>query len=192
MTDNILQQIKLFVKINEEEENAFLKILETIHLKKKEYIFEEGKICNSIYFVNKGCLRLFQNIDGVENTLDFFFENHWYSDFQSALLRKPSDENVQAIENSEVIKIDIMQLENLYLSYPIFERMGRLLVTHILLSFITLRKEISKENPKERYVRILKEQPEIIQKIPLQFIASFLGIQKESLSRIRKKYLHGF
>ena len=183
----ILDDIKQYVTLNATEEKAFIGIIEIKKLEKNEFLLREGKTCDKIYFVNKGCLRLFHINNDSENTLDFLFANIWYTDFQSALLNQPTDENVQALEKSEIVQFSIKDLDNLYLIYPVFERMGRLLIQNALISLTNLNKEIVHETPEERYLKILNQQPEIVQKIPQYYIASFLGIKGESLSRIKKR-----
>lgn len=194
MTIQILNNIKQYVTLNATEEKAFTDILEIKQLKKKEFLLQEGKTCDKIYFINKGCLRLF-HVNDVhinncnENTLEFLFANTWYTDFQSFLLNQPTDENVQALEKSEIVQFSIKDLDNLYLIYPVFERMGRLLIQNALISLTNLNKEIVNETPSERYLKILNQQPEIVQQIPQYYIAEFLGIKRESLSRIKKRIL---
>ena len=189
MITQILNNIKEYVTLNAIEEKAFTAILEIKQLKKKEFLLQEGKTCDKIYFVNSGCLRLFHVNNSEENTLEFLFANTWYTDFQSFLLNQPTDENVQALEKSEIVQFSIKDLDNLYLSYPVFERMGRLLTQNALISLANLNKEIVNETPAERYLKILKQQPEIVQKIPQYYIAEFLGVKRESLSRIKNKIL---
>ena len=188
----ILDNIKQYVTLNAKEEKAFTDILEIKQLKKKEFILKEGKICDKIFFVNTGCLRLFHTTDDSingykENTLEFFFAETWYTDFQSNLLNQPTDENVQALEKSEIVQFSIKDLDSLYLTHPVFERMGRLLIQNALITLTNLNKEIVNETAEERYLKILQQQPEIVQKIPQYYIAEFLGIKKESLSRIKKR-----
>ena len=192
MIVQILENIKQYVTLNALEEKAFTEILEIKQLKKKEFLLKEGKICDKIYFVNCGCLRLFHTTDDIingykENTLEFFFAETWYTDFQSNLLNQPTDENVQALEKSEIVQFSIKDLDNLYITHPVFERMGRLLIQNALITLTNLNKEIVNETAEERYIKILNQQPKIVQKIPQYFIAEFLGIKKESLSRIKKR-----
>ena len=85
MTHQIIQSIKSFVRLNEAEKQAFLAILEVKNLKKKAFLLQEGKICNKITFVNSGALRLFYNVDGLENTVQFFFADSWHTDYASFL-----------------------------------------------------------------------------------------------------------
>ena len=187
MTHQIIQSIKSFVRLNEAEEQAFLAILEVKNLKKKAFLLQEGKICNKITFVNSGALRLFYNVDGLENTVQFFFANGWYTDYASFLTEQQTIENVQALEDTEVIQFKKEDLYKLYDIYPVFDRVGRVMAENAFLSLSSLNKMLTNETPEERYLSLLAQRPELTEKIPQHYIASYLGIQPESLSRIRKR-----
>ena len=189
MTEQILKSIKSFVTLNEEEEKSFSDILQVRQLKKKEFLLQEGQICNKISFLNSGCLRLFYNIEGIENTVQFFFANSWYTDYASFLTGKPTVENVQALEPCEVVQFKKEDLYKLYNIYPVFDRVGRVMAENAFLSLSNLNKMLTNEEPEQRYLNLLKLRPELVEKVPQHYIASYLGIQPESLSRIRKRIL---
>jgi CRP/FNR family transcriptional regulator, anaerobic regulatory protein len=150
-------------------------------------LLQEGKVCDNIFFINSGCVRLFYAVDGVENTAQFFFSGSWYTDFSSFLTREPTIENVQALDPCEVLLMKQNDLYKLYQEYPVFERVGRVLAENAFLSLSKLNKMLKNEEPQERYLNLLQQRPEIVEKIPQHYIASYLGIQPESLSRIRKR-----
>lgn len=189
MTTQIIQSIQSIVPLNVEEENAFLKILEVKKFNKKEYLLHEGQICNKITFINSGCMRLFYNMDGVENTVQFFFGNSWYTDYASFLTGKPTIENLQALENCEVVQLQKNDLYKLYDAMPIFDRVGRIYAENAYLSVSQLNQMKTNQEPEKRYLNLLKQRPELVQKIPQHYIASYLGIKPETLSRIRKRIL---
>ena len=189
MTEQILKSIKSFVTPNKEEEKSFIDILQVRQLKKKEFLLQEGQICNKISFLNSGCLRLFYNIEGIENTVQFFFANSWYTDYASFLTGKPTVENVQALEPCEVVQFKKEDLYKLYNIYPVFDRVGRVMAENAFLSLSNLNKMLTNEEPEQRYLNLLKLRPELVEKVPQHYIASYLGIQPESLSRIRKRIL---
>jgi CRP/FNR family transcriptional regulator, anaerobic regulatory protein len=187
MPNQIIQSIKSIVNLNAKEEEAFLQILEYKKLKKKEYLLQEGQICNKITFINSGCIRCFYNVDGVENTIQFFFNDSWYTDYASFLTGNPTMENMQALENSEVVQIKKNDLYKLYETMPIFERVGRIFAENAFLSVSQLNQMKTNEEPEIRYLNLLKTRPELAQQIPQHYIASYLGIKPETLSRIRKR-----
>ena len=189
MTEQILKSIKSFVTLNKEEEKSFIDILQVRQLKKKEFLLQEGQICNKISFFNSGCLRLFYNIEGIENTVQFFFANSWYTDYASFLTGTPTIESVQALEPCEVVQFKKEDLYKLYNIYPVFDRVGRVMAENAFLSLSNLNKMLTNEEPEQRYLNLLKLRPELVEKVPQHYIASYLGIQPESLSRIRKRIL---
>jgi CRP/FNR family transcriptional regulator, anaerobic regulatory protein len=187
MTTQILQSIKSIVSLNENEEEAFTKILEIKQFKKKAFLLQQGQICNKVSFINTGCMRLFYEVEGVENTVQFFFADRWYTDYESFLTGNPTIENLQALEDCEVIQFKKSDLYNLYITHPVFERVGRILAENAFLSLSKLNKMLTNEEPQQRYLSLLSQRPEVVKNISQHYIASYLGIKPESLSRIRKR-----
>ena len=134
-------------------------------------------------------MRLFYNVDGVENTIQFFFGDSWYTDYASFLMGRPTIENMQALEVSEVVQFKKDDLYELYHKMPIFERVGRIFAENAYLSISQLNQMKTNEEPEVRYINLLKTRPELVQRIPQHYIASYLGIKPETLSRIRKRIL---
>ncbi len=189
MASQIMQSIKSIVGLNEDEERAFASILTTKQFKKKEFLLQEGKICTNVSFVNNGCMRLFYNVDGVENTIQFFFGDSWYTDYASFLTGKPTIENMQALEPCEVVQFKKDDLYKLYNRFPVFEKAGRVLAENAFLSLSRLNQMLTNEEPQQRYLNLMKQRPDVVEKIPQHYIASYLGVKPESLSRIRKRIL---
>lgn len=187
MISQIIQSIQSIVPLNKVEEDAFAGILEVKQFKKKEFLLQEGKICNKISFINSGCMRLFYNVNGVENTVQFFFANSWHTDYASFLTGQPTIENMQALEPCEVAQFRKTDLYKLYNLYPVFDRVGRVMAENAFLSLSKLNKMLTNEEPEQRYLNLLQQRPELVERIPQHYIASYLGIQPESLSRIRKR-----
>ncbi len=187
MTTQIIQSIKSLVPLTFDEEQAFLQILDIKRFSKKEFLLQEGKICTKVSFINSGCMRLFYNAEGVENTIQFFFGGSWYTDYASFLTGYPSFENMQALETCEVVQFKKEDLYKLFDQFPIFDRVGRVMAENAFLSLSQLNKMLTNEEPQERYLNLLKLRPDIVEKIPQHYIASYLGVKPESLSRIRKR-----
>jgi CRP/FNR family transcriptional regulator, anaerobic regulatory protein len=189
LTYQIIASIKKLVPLNKEEEEAFEKILIVVQIKKKEFLLQEGNICNKITFINNGCVRMFYNVDGTENTVQFFFADSWYTDYESFLTGAPTVENLQALQDSEVIQFRKEDLISLYQTHPVFEKVGRVMAENAYLSLSTINKMLANEEPTQRYLNLIKQRPDVVEKIPQHYIASYLGIKPESLSRIRKRIL---
>lgn len=179
--------IAQFIALTEEEFDYFYQELDFRELKRKELLLRIGNVCKEAYFVASGLIRYFHSIDGDEVTGQFFFEGSWYSDYESFLIGTPSDQNIQALEPSEIAILSKVQLQKLFLEIPKFERFGRLMAEN---AFIGLRKRTEAYahlSAEERYLRLIDERPKVIQRVPQHYIASYLGIKPQSLSRIRKR-----
>ncbi|MGF1637073.1 MAG: Crp/Fnr family transcriptional regulator [Cyclobacteriaceae bacterium] len=153
----------------------------------KEHFLRIEKICHEIGFINKGCFRTYYLADGKEINTHFAFENEFVTDYDSFLQEKPSRYFIQALENSEIVTFNLSALQNAYNESQNWERFGRIiaeqsykLTTQRVESFLFL-------NGEQRYLDLLKNQPHIFDRIPQYHIASYLGLERESLSRLRKK-----
>jgi CRP/FNR family transcriptional regulator, anaerobic regulatory protein len=189
MPKQIIESIKSFVSLTLQEEEAFKQVLQVKQYKKKEFLLQEGQVCDKVTFINSGCMRLFYTVEGVENTVQFFFGDTWYTDYASFLTGQATIENMQALQNCEVIQFKKQDLLNLYEKFPIFDRVGRVMAENAYLSLSRLNQMLTNEEPELRYLNLLKQRPELVQQIPQHYIASYLGIKPESLSRIRKRII---
>jgi CRP-like cAMP-binding protein len=187
MTDQILNNVKSIVKLSKIEEMALLQSLDYKQFKKNEIILQQGSICNSVMFINKGCIRYFYLKDGEEITGQFFSENNWFTDYDSYLTNKPSEIIIQALEDCTIVFIQKTKLEQLYEKHVVFERLGRLLAENAFIGLRSRYKSSMLLSPEDRYKAFLKNRPEIAQRVAQHYIASFLGIKPQSLSRIRKR-----
>ena len=183
----IINNIKSFVALSQNDEDAFIKILQVKKYSKKEFILQEGEICDKIFFINSGATRDYFNIDGEEKTVQFFFGDSWFTDYGSFLTNQPTIENLQALEPCEVVHFKKSDLYNLYVTNPVFERVGRVMAENAFMRLMSLTTMRTNQDPEERYLNLLKERPEVVERIPQHYIASYLGLQPQSLSRIRKR-----
>jgi len=188
----IIQSIKSIVPLNEEEEREILSKVEIRLFKKNEFLLREGQICNKVTFVNSGCMRLFYEVEGTENTIQFFFNGSWYTDYASFLTNRPTIENMQAIQTSELAQISKEDLYFLYDRHQKFDRVGRVLAENAFLSLSQINQMLVNEKPEDRYLKLLNEKPEIVKQIPQHYIASYLGVKPETLSRIRKRIFSSY
>jgi CRP-like cAMP-binding protein len=190
MYEQIIKQISQIINLDNDEADYIKDKLEVKKLKKKELLLQEGAICKYVYFVNSGCLRYFYLVDGIENTGQFFFENIWYTDYESFLLSKPSRQNIQALEDSEILCLSKPDLSDLYTAIPKFEKFGRIMAENAFLSVKSKNETLLNQSAEERYLKLIKERPKVVERIPQHYIASYLGIKPPSLSRIRKSLGH--
>lgn len=173
--------------LTEEDCSLFEPFLKTKNYKAKEYFLSQGKICHEIGFVNKGCFRTYYLADGKEINTHFGFENEFITDYDSFLQGKPSRYFIQTLEEAEIVTFNLTALQNAYNQSQNWERFGRMiaeesykLTTQRVESFLFL-------NGEQRYLDLLRNRPKMLERIPLYHIASYLGLERESLSRLRKK-----
>jgi len=176
------------VSLSDEEFKVFNDAIEVKPLAKNEFFIEEGRICDYIGLVNEGVLIYFKSMDnGNEITTDFAFEGDWVTVNQSRLNNAPSLINIKAIENSELLVIKQQELADLYIKIPKIERLGRILMEQAYLKIVQQSVDLQVLTATERYENLLRQFPEIFQRVQLYHIANYLGIAPKSLSRIRKE-----
>ncbi len=157
-------------------------------IKKRKDLLVSGAICKDFAFVVKGCLRSY-TIDekGTEHVVQIAMENYWIADLHSYFTQQPSQTNIEAIEDSHLLLLSASSLEELYDQIPSLDRFFRKLFANALVISLERMNQSNSETAEKRYTKLLKEHPDIIRRVPLLHIASFLGITPESLSRIRKQ-----
>jgi CRP-like cAMP-binding protein len=185
--ESLFERIGLFCKLSDQAIESMRSVLQKIELTKGDYLITEGKVCNHIYFLKKGSLRGFYNLDGKEISYWFAFENDFVTSFYSFITRKPSVENIQLIEDSILWGITYDDLQKLYNEHPDIERFGRLTNEHYYVMLEDRFVSNHFKEARERYENLISEAPHIIRRVPLGYIASYLGITQETLSRIRNK-----
>lgn len=180
----LFQYFRKYNTVSEEAENAISQISSVIKIKKNQNLQSIGHTCKTIYFINKGVARVYYYYDGVDITESFAFENNIIARVESLFTGKPSRKAIQVLEDSEIIAINATHLFGLYDAYPEIERLFRKIFEAGYLDTIQRIEGIQFHSAEERYLALLKET-EIVQKIPLKHIASYLGITQVTLSRIR-------
>lgn len=187
MYGRLRETLNKFVSLSDSEFTEFTDRLTSRALEKDELFLREGEVCNHCIFIDSGCLRYYLTVDGEEKTGQFFFEGGWYVDLESFLTGQPSEQNIQALEPSQCFLMHKKALYELYAQRQIFERLGRLLAEHGFLGIRRKNQMLTNLSPEERYIDLMNTRPKVIERVPLMYIASYLGIQPESLSRIRRR-----
>lgn len=181
----LLKHIKTIYPISIEAENSLAQICTEVQFKKGIDVQPIGHTCKSIYFVKKGCVRIYYFKDGTDITESFEFENAFVARAESLFTGKPSRKAIQAIEDTQLIAIDSNKLFKLFDSQPDLERLFRKIIEAAYVNTVNRIESLQFNTADERYLNLLKDQPNILKRVPLKFIASYLGITQVSLSRIR-------
>jgi CRP-like cAMP-binding protein len=184
---SVVTNLSQFLKFNEEEGEAFRKILRLKTLKKNELLLLEGNVCNYGLFIEKGCIRYYYMNDGVESTGNFFFENDWYADFESYLYGKPSMQNIEALEDCVLYLAYKEDFDKLVVEYPVFNSFLRVMMERTIKGLTGKSMSMTLLPPEDRYLRFIKHCPKVVERVSLKHIASYLGVKPESLSRIRSR-----
>jgi len=153
----------------------------------KELFLAEGKVCLEIGFVNKGCFRTYYLADGKEINTHFVFENQFVGDYDSFISARPGKYFIQALEDAEIVTFNLAALQNAYDQSQNWERFGRMMAEHSFKLTTQRVESFLFLDGEQRYLALLEQQPELLSRIPLYHIASYLGLERESLSRLRRK-----
>lgn len=154
---------------------------------KGDFICQEGQVCNEVAFIESGLMRSYYNLKGKEVTRFVLMKNNFITALASFISQKPTAENLQAIKDCELFVISYDDIQHLYGEYLKWQELGRLVVEKSHLQLERRVFELISMTAAERYRSIAKDQPDIIDNVPLQYIASIIGVKPETLSRIRKK-----
>jgi len=156
-------------------------------LKKGSHILEAGNICRYIIFIETGLVRYYINNDGIEQTNYFNKEGEFVCYYLSFLSQTPSDVSIQALEDTTVYIISFDDMQQFYKEVEYGERFGRLGIEQVFVSVIGQIKSLYVDTPEVRYQKFLSNYRDLAQRIPQYYIASYVGIKPQSLSRIRKR-----
>jgi len=177
----------VFATLTPEEQEVILGLDSIREYKKGHLLVKEGQYFKESYFVVKGVLRQFRNIDGEEKVSSFYMEDEVVHSVTAASRHKVSSFNLECLENCRISVVSFEEEKEMYKRFPRFERMCRLNTEKHLLEYQEQMSLYMASSPEERYKNILNEKPELLDRVPQYQLASYLGIKPESLSRIRKR-----
>lgn len=183
--DELFSFFAQFQVLSKEAKEALKKICSVVNLKKNEELQPIGHTCRTIYFVKKGIARIYYYKDGIDITESFSFENSIVARVESLFTEKPSRKAIQIVEDAEIIAINAPQLFKLYDTYPQIERLFCKIFEKGYVETVNRIESLQFHTAEERYLALLQESPDVLRRIPLKYIASYLGITQVTLSRIR-------
>jgi CRP-like cAMP-binding protein len=178
---------KQFSDFHDSELEIIMPYFEPKEFRKKTTLLHIGKVSNEVFYLVKGCIRLYCEKEGEELSTYFFTENMFAGSYDSFLSRKPSKVAIETMEECEVLVLTYQGQGRLY---EIFPKMNEFIRKAIEQRFVLLHDLFISyllNSPEERYLTLLNERPELLQRIPQHQIASFLGVTPVSLSRIRNR-----
>lgn len=186
MFSSLIRHIQDKITLHDEEQKLLLSKVAFKKVTKKELLLREGTVCEYLYFVEKGCLRLYIiNEKGNEQTLQFAIENWWLTDYMSFDSQKPSHFYIQAVESSDIIAIHKSDIEQLFIDIPKLERYFRITLQKSFAASQMRIKYLFTMSAEERYHHFNSHFPEFVQRVPQYMLASYLDFSAEFLSKIR-------
>lgn len=188
MYELFFQSFNEKISLTAEEQEAIKNYLTPKKLRKRQYLLQEGDICKTVAFVEKGALREY-SVDetGGEHIIQFALEGWTISDLFSFLTGEAATYNIDALEDAELVLISKSAHEELLKKFHKYETYTRLQMTGAYLAMQKRLNSINSLSLEERYLDFITLYPNIVQRVPQHMIASYMGLQPETLSRIRRK-----
>ncbi|MBP1167938.1 MULTISPECIES: Crp/Fnr family transcriptional regulator [unclassified Chryseobacterium] len=182
------EYFRSFNLFSEDEIEEFLKFSELRLVNKNDYFIQEGELCKEVGLVKSGIFRSFYTSDeGKDMTYCFRFPNHMIAAYSSFVSGCPSKESMQAITNAELIILKKEAVDELVKNSINWTKFLKIIAEQEYLELETRFFQLQRDSAAQRYETLLKNHPDYIQNIPLQYLSSYLGITQRHLSRIRKE-----
>lgn len=181
------QYLQKKFKFSQKESVLIIDCFTTKEILKNDYFLKEGQVCKNIAFVEKGGFVFFQNIDGEESICDFAFDLDWLAQYKSLLSQQASELSIRATEHSVVQVMNMDKMEELSKEVPSVNILRTTMAEEYFTRSTQRAASLTNLDAKGRYLALLDEIPDIHQRLPQYYIASYLGIKPQSLSRIRSE-----
>lgn len=186
-TSPVVTAISQFISLSEPEQKLVDELFRSQTLRPGDYWLREGQICRYVAFIDEGLLRYSVNHDGDELTYSFGKENDFASSYESFLDHSAATCAIQAIEPTLLRCISYDDLQRFYREVREGERFGRLIIEQIFLQTIKQLTGLYTNTPEDRYLHFTRHFRDIQQRIPQYYLASYVGVKPQSLSRIRRR-----
>lgn len=186
MFEQIDKYVANCISLSPEELTLFHSLLKVKRVRKRSYLLQEGEICDFEAYIVKGCIRTYYLSDeGAETILSFAIEDWWVSDLYSFTEQKPSNMFIESLEDCELLIIDHKSKAGLFKKIPQFETLFRLMVQRSLFALQKRFHSLVTQTAEQRYLAFLDKYPQIVQRVPQNQIARYLGVSPEFLSKVR-------
>ncbi len=182
------KELREIAGLNDEEVELYMSFLTQKSLRKKDHLLMAGDTCCYVTYINKGCMRRYiTDKHSKEVILNFSLEDYWVGDLESLIFQKPTDFYIQALEDCELLQLSRENFFRACNEIPKFKKFHDDKAQRNHYSALKRLSIAKSSTPEEKYLDLMKKQPQLFQRVPLHYIASYLGIEPESLSRIRKR-----
>lgn len=187
MLDRLIAHFQQFAPLSEAEAEAIRASATVQHYKKGEVILHQGSIARASYFVLQGCVRQYATADGLERSFDFITEGQWVLSLASLLQQTPATYAFDCLEDTVLVMGNAEKEAELLLDHPRFAGIARMVMEHAFSALQEAHAAYALDSPETRYRKLLAQRPDLLQRVPQYHLASYVGVQPESLSRIRKR-----
>lgn len=188
MYNQLIKKISNYISLNQEDIDLIHSLFQYKTIEKGTSVIEIGKHTNKAFFINAGYLRYYKILESGEDLIvHLYTPNNFAASLNGFFLDRRSEEELQAITDCELLHITKSDLDKLYSTSPKWQCFGRKLMEDFLIEKEERISDQLSLTAQEKYLKLLKTDPQIIQNIPVKYIASFIGIQPESLSRIKNR-----
>ncbi len=187
MHDQLVNTIKKYIALSDDDVDVIHELFSERILNKGEHFLSAGELCQHVGFICSGIVYYGVNTDGNETIHNFACENSFVSNYDSLINKTISIKDIVALEETTMLVISAQNLEQLYSRLSEGQRFGRLLMEEVYTSAIKQILSFYNNDPETRYMEFLRQHPDLVQRIPQYYIAAYVGIKPQSLSRIRKR-----
>lgn len=188
MYTRLLKVLNTIVSVEPSEEELIISCFKPFNLSKGDFFLQSDKVNHIIGFINKGLVRYFVYKNDEEATFEFTSEGEFIADYQSFTKKVPSVQNIQAIEDCELLVVNYNDLQRIFNTAKHGNLLGRIIIEHRFDVMVTQLLSIYMHSHEERYKKFIDSYSELSQRIPQYLIASYVGVQPQSLSRMRRRF----
>lgn len=185
----LLNTLKSIITLSPKEAAQIEVLWKAQSIKKGDFFLAENQVCKHVGFIKKGVMRYYINDDGEDKTYEFAQENNFICNNESFIPQSPSTKIIQALEDCEILQVSYSDLQSIYQTITQGERLGRLIIEQVFIQTLQNLSSFYTDTPEKRYEDFAQKYPDLLQRIPQYYIASYVGVKPQSLSRIRKKTL---
>jgi CRP/FNR family transcriptional regulator, anaerobic regulatory protein len=186
MTEKLIAEIKSIADFSSTDIELFINSFEASFIPKGEYFLKQGQISRHLGYITSGLTMHYKLNDGIEIPADFTIENEWVAYLKSFTTGTASDMYIKALEDTHVLLLSNTTLITLFAAQPKFMALRNYYTEISFIKNIEHTSSLATLNAKQRYYKFMNDYPALINRIPQYYIAAYLGIKPQSLSRIRK------
>lgn len=186
MLERLKESLEVHVSLKDEEWELCKNSFRPKRMLKRQFLLQEGDVCRELAFVEKGALYSYSvDSKGNQHVIRFAFEGWWMANLESFFTHTPTRLNIEVLEDSELLVLDKTNHEKLLEEVPAYERYHRIIIQN---AYVALQQRVENalgQTAEEKYARLIEQSPEFLNRVPLNLVASYLGVSPETLSRVR-------